>query len=127
MHTTLRCVRRGTVTALIACGLALMSMTSSESLAQKKKATTKQDVSPTEQQAPTSVSKASGMSMKEFLSKFRGSRTSLGLLMRLEADHFITDDDGTVTVYAYSAIRSIKILKVEDGEENPILLDITLL
>jgi hypothetical protein len=127
MNNTYRCTRRW-VAAATAVVLIVVLLPCAEGLAQKKKTTTKQESSSTEQQVVSSAgSKASGATIKDFLAKFKGSRTTLGILSRLESDHFVVDDDGTVAVYPYAVIRSIKLLKVEEGEENPVLLDISIL
>jgi hypothetical protein len=126
MQNTIRVTRRWGVAGMIAV-LVLMLMPCAEGLAQKKKTVTKSESTSSEQQVAPSPGTKAGATMKEFLSKFKGSRTSLGVLSRIESDHFFVDDDGAVALYPFAAIRSIKILKPEEGEENPVLLDISLL
>jgi hypothetical protein len=125
MNSMLKRVREWAAALLVAV-LVLTLLPYAEGLAQKKKTTTKPETPAAEQQV-TAPSKTPGTTLKDFLGKFKGSRTNLGVLMRLEADHFVVDDDGVVAAYPYAAIQYIKMLKVEEGEENPVLLDINLL
>jgi hypothetical protein len=99
---------------------------STEASAQKKKATTK-----TEQvgeQTPSAPAQGKlGATLRDVLSKYRGEKTNLGVLSKVEGDYFAVEDDGVVTLHPLSAITGIKILKAEEGEEEPAKIEITLL
>ena len=107
---------------------ATIAMLPSESCAQKKKAPPKSEQA-TEQPAPPSTPGQAklGGTMKDALMKFKGEKTNLGMLTRIESDYFVVEDDGLSTIHPLSAVAGIKILKVEEGEEDATKIEITML
>jgi hypothetical protein len=118
-------------TALCLLGTFLLTASGLDSSAyaqQKKKTETKQvapqATAPVQQVTPA---KPVGATMRDFLQKYKGTKTNLGMLVRVEADHFVVEEDGVTIVYPMSNIQKIKIHKPDEGEEDPISIDISLL
>lgn len=102
---------------------------SAEALAQKKKAVTPPPAAEPQRPAtPPQVSGKSGAMMKDILARFKGEHTTMGILKQVEADYIVVDEDGTETIYPIAAIRSLRILKVDEDnqDENPPKLEIKL-
>ena len=126
-------MKHGTVYALAMVMLAaLLIVWTTEGTAQQKKKTppksepTQQEVTPAP--AATSSSQAkSGGSMKDVLAKHRGEKTNHGILSRVEGDYFVLEDDGVSTLYPFSSIVSLRLPKIEEGEEDPVKVEIKLL
>ncbi len=72
-----------------------------------------------EQQKPTAPPQAGkgGATLKEVLGHYKGMVTTIGRLKAVEGDFIVIDDDGTEIMYPFTAIHSIKVLKLD--EENP--------
>jgi hypothetical protein len=117
--------RTNTMISLSLLGaLLLMSAPAGQPVfAQKKKTETKQ--AKPAASAPA-VAKTTGATLKDFLTKYKGTKTSLGVLIRVEADYFMVDDDGVPTLYPLSEVQYIKIHLPEEGEEDPISLTISM-
>jgi hypothetical protein len=112
----------------ITCGALLLlaafsMMLPSEVSAQKKKAPAKTEQA-TDQPAP--MPQKMGGTMKDVLAKYKGEKTNLGVLTRIEGDYFVVEEDGVSTIHPLSAIIGIKMLKAEEGDEDPVKIDITL-
>jgi hypothetical protein len=112
----------------VTCGCMLLLaactvLVSSEASAQKKKTPPKAEQA-VEQSAPAPGK--FGNTLKDVLAKFRGEKTNLGLLSKVEADYFIVEEDGVMTLHPIGAIVSIKILKPEEGEEEAAKVEIVL-
>lgn len=102
---------------------------SADALAQKKKAVTPPPAAePQRPAAPPQVTGKSGVMIKDVLARFKGEHTTIGILKTVEMDHFIVDEDGTETIFPIAAIRSIRILKIDEDsqDENPPKLEIKL-
>ncbi len=102
---------------------------SSDALAQKKKAVTPPPAAePQRPAASPQVTGKSGVLLKDVLMRFKGEHTTMGILKTVEMDHFIIDEDGTETIYPIAAIRSLRVLKVDEDsqDENPPKLEIKL-
>ena len=113
------------------CGVLILLATFSmmlpcEASAQKKKA----PPPPKTEQAidqPAPVQTKLGTTLKDILAKYKGQKTNLGILSKGEGDYFVVEDDGVSTFHPLSAIAGIKVLKVEEGEEDAAKIDITLM
>jgi hypothetical protein len=103
----------GTILLLVCCTF----MFSSEASAQKKKTPPKSEQA-TEQPAPPPVPGKLGNTIKEVLTKYRGEKTNLGTLSRIESDYFVVEEDGVATLHPLSIIIGIKILKMEEGADE---------
>jgi hypothetical protein len=110
----------GTVLLLMAC----MVMLPNEASAQKKKVAPKA-VTATEQASPTQSKM--GNTVKDLLAKYKGEKTNLGVLTRIEGDYFVVEDDGVSTIHPLNAIIGIKLLKLEEGDEESAKIEITLM
>jgi hypothetical protein len=111
------------------CGVALflaacVALLPLEAYGQKKKAPPKKTEeaaeapTPAPAPAPAAMPLKGGASLKEVLMKFKGEKTNLGVLSKVEGDYFVTEDKGAVTYRAIGAIISIEVLKTEDEEEE---------
>ena len=107
--------------------LATIALLPSAACAQKKKAPPKTE-QVTEQPAPAPMPGQAklGGTIKEVLMKFKGEKTNLGTLTRIEGEYFVVEDDGLSTIHPFSAVTGIKVLKVEEGETDATKIDITL-
>ncbi len=106
---------------ILLCAAGVLVLASTDGLAQKKKTTTKPATTQTTAQVAPAPSK-SWSTMRDFLSKYKGEITTLGVLQQVEADYFSVNDDGTEILYPLTAIRDIRVLKVEmtdDQDEEP--------
>jgi hypothetical protein len=113
----------------ITCGALILlasfsMMLPSEASAQKKKAATKTEQA-TDQPAP--VQTKLGSTMKDILAKYKGEKTNIGILTKVEGDYFVVEEDGVSTIHPLSAILGIKVLKIEEGEEDAARIDIILM
>jgi hypothetical protein len=104
----------------ITCGTLLLlaafsMMLPSEVSAQKKKAPAKTEQA-TDQPAP--VQQKMGGTLKDVLAKYKGEKTNLGMLTKIEGDYFVVEEDGVSTIHPLSAILGIKLLKAEEGDEE---------
>lgn len=118
-------MKRFTMTCVALILLATFSMMlPCEASAQKKKAPPK-----TEQaiDQPAPVQTKLGTTLKDILAKYKGQKTNLGILSKVEGDYFMVEDDGVSTIHPLSAIAGIKMLKPEEGEEDAAKIDITLM
>ena len=111
------------------CGALLLLATFSmmlpcEASAQKKKTPPKTEQA-IEQPAP--VQTKVGTTVKDILAKYKGEKTNLGILNKVEGDYFMVEDDGVSTVHPLNAITGIKLLKVEEGETDATKIEITLM
>ena len=111
------------------CGALILLATFSvmlpcEASAQKKKAPAKTEQA-TDQPAP--VQTKMGMTLKDILGTYKGQKTNMGILSRVEGDYFVVEEDGVSTIHPLSAIAGIKVLKPEEGEEDAAKIDITLM
>lgn len=97
-----------------------------DSFGQKKKAPAKTE-QPSEQSAPAPVQTKMGNTLKDVLTKFKGEKTNLGILSKIETDYFVVEEDGVSTIHPMSAIISIKMLKTEEGEEDAAKVEIVLM
>lgn len=112
----------GSALLLAAC-VALLPL---EAYGQKKKTPPKKAEEAVEQSAPAPqavpapapVQMRGGVSLKEVLVKFKGEKTNLGVLTKVEGDYFVTEDKGTVTYRALAAIISIEVIEVDEEEEE---------
>lgn len=126
-------MKHGTVYALAMVLLAaLLIVWTTEGTAQQKKKTTpkpeqtQQEMTPAS--AATGVSQARlGNTIKDALNKHRGEKTNLGILSKIEGDYFVLEEDGVSTLYPFSAISSVKFPKIEEGDEDPVKVEIKLL
>jgi hypothetical protein len=101
-------------------------MFSSEASAQKKKTPAKSEQA-TEQPAPSANQGKLGGMLKDVLLKYKGEKTNLGVLSKVEGDYFVTEEEGVTTIHPLFSIVGIKILKPEEGEEDQAKIEITLL
>jgi hypothetical protein len=113
-----------TLMLLVAC----VALLPCEAGAQKKKAPPKADQM-TEQPASTTTSPSTKMggTVRDVLTKFKGQKTNLGMLSKVEAEYFTVEDDGVSIVHPYSAVIGIKLLKIEEGEEDAVKIEIQLM
>lgn len=126
-------MKHGTVYTLAMVVLAALLMVwTTEGTAQQKKKTppksesTQQEVTPAP--VPTSSSQTkSGGSLKDVLVKHRGEKTNMGILSRVEADYFVLEDDGVSTFYPFTSIVSLRLPKIEEGDEDPVRVEIKVL
>jgi len=95
-----------------------------EASAQKKKAAPKTEQA-TEQPAP--VQTKLGSTVKDILAKYKGEKTNMGMLSKVEGDYFVVEEDGVSTIHPISAIVGIKLLKLEEGEEDAAKIEISLM
>jgi hypothetical protein len=114
---------------IVALGALTLAVSSSDAVAQKKKPATPPPAA--EQRTPASQAGIgkSGSSLKDLLAHYKGELTTIGVLKQVESDYIVVEDDGVEIVYPVSAIRSIKVLKVEEenAEEKSPKLEIRLL
>jgi hypothetical protein len=103
----------GTLLLLLCCTV----MFSSQGIAQKKKTAPKSE-QVTEQPAPPPAPGKLGNTIKDVLTKYRGEKTNLGTLIRVESDYFVVEEDGVATLHPLATITGIKILKLEEGAEE---------
>ena len=97
-----------------------------DSYGQKKKAPAKTEQT-SEQPAPTPVQTKMGNTLKDVLNKFKGEKTNMGMLSKVEGDYFVVEEDGVSTIHPMSAIVGIKLLKSEEGEEDAAKIEIVLM
>lgn len=113
---------------IVALGALTLAVSSNDAVAQKKKPATPPAA---EQRTPASQAGIgkSGGSLKDLLTHYKGELTTIGVLKQVESDYIVVEDDGVEIVYPVSAIRSIKVLKVEEenADEKPPKLEIRLL
>jgi hypothetical protein len=102
---------------IVALSALTLAVSSSDAIAQKKKPATPPPAAEQRNQASQSGIGKSGGTLKDLLMHHKGEMTSIGVLKQVESDYIVVEDDGVEIVYPVSAIRSIKVLKVE--EENP--------
>lgn len=92
---------------------------STDALAQKKKAVTPPPAAePQRPAAPPQVTGKSGGLLKDVLVRFKGEHTTLGVLKQVEMDYIIVDEDGTETIYPITAIRSLRVLKIDEDNTD---------
>jgi hypothetical protein len=115
------------------CGIALLFaacvvMLPLEAYGQKKKAPPKKTeeavdapapaATPAPAPAPAAPQLKSGASLKEVLMKYKGEKTNLGVLTKVEGDYFVTDEKGVMTYRAIGAIVSIEVSNADAEEED---------
>jgi hypothetical protein len=97
----------------------VVALGSSDAYAQKKKPVTPPPAA--EQQRPAQPPQISGKSagtLKDVLMRFKGEHTSIGILKQVEMDYIVVDEDGTEIMYPIAAIRSLKVLKIEEDNQD---------
>jgi uncharacterized alpha/beta hydrolase family protein len=127
-------MKHGTVHALAMVVLAaLLIVWTTEGTAQKSKKTQpkpeqtqQQEITPTPVVTGVPQTK-SGNTIKDALNEHRGEKTSLGILSKVERDYFVIEEDGVSTLYPFSAIAHVRFPKIEDGDEDPVKVEIKLL
>lgn len=126
-------MKHGTVYALAMVLLAaLLIVWTTEGTAQQKKKTppkaepTQQEVTPAPVATSSSQAKSGG-SIKEVLAKHRGEKTNLGILSKVEGDYFVIEEDGVSTLYPFYVIAHVRLPKIEEGDEDPVKVEIKLL
>ena len=114
---------------IIALGALTLAAGTGDAIAQKKKAATPPPAA-AEQKASTTqtVTGRSGSTLKDFLVRFKGELTTIGVLKQVEADYIVVEEEGSDTIYPIAAIRSVKTLKTEEesGDEPSPKLEIKL-
>jgi hypothetical protein len=110
---------------LLGALMVMLSSVDSTAYAQKKKTETKQ-VAPEPTPPAPQPAKVSSITLKDFLLKYKGTKTSMGMLVRVEVDFFVVEDDGVTTVHPLSNIQYIRVNKPEEGEEDPVLITISM-
>jgi hypothetical protein len=114
---------------IVALSALTLAVSSSDALAQKKKPATPPPAAEQRNQTSQTGIGKSGSSLKDLLTHHKGEMTSIGVLKQVESDYIVVEDDGVEIVYPVSAIRSIKVLKVEEenADEKSPKLEIKLL
>jgi hypothetical protein len=111
---------------------ALLIVWTTEGTAQQKKKTppksepTQQEVTPPSTGTSTSQGKPGNM-IKDALLKHRGEKTNLGILSKVEGDYFVIEEDGVSTLYPFYVIAHVRLPKIEEGDEDPVKVEIKLL
>jgi hypothetical protein len=125
-------MKQGTVYALAMMVLAaLLIVWTTDGAAQAKKKTppkpesTQQETTPPAATTGASQTKT-GNTIKDALIKHRGEKTNLGILSKVEGDYFVVEEDGVSTLYPFSMIASIKLPKIDEGDEDPVRVEIKL-
>jgi hypothetical protein len=103
----------GTLLLLVCCTV----MFTTEASAQKKKTPPKSEQA-IEQPTPPPAPGKLGNTIKDVLTKYRGEKTNLGTLSKVESDYFVVEEDGVATLHPLSAIVGVKILKIEEGADE---------
>lgn len=62
--------------------------------------------------------------LKDFLSRYQGQTTNLGVLKEVAGDYFIVEEESATALHPLSAIQAFRILKPEEGVST--LLEIKL-
>ena len=126
-------MKHGTVYTLAMVLLAaLLIVWTTEGAAQQKKKTppkpeqTQQEMTPAPGATSSSQSKSGG-SIKDVLAKHRGEKTNLGILSKVEGDYFVIEEDGVSTCYPFYVIAHVRLPKIEEGDEDPVRVEIKLL
>lgn len=103
--------------AVILFAVGVLLLGSPDAVAQQKKKTaTPPAATQTKETPPPTPAKSWGM-LRDFLAKYKGQLTTLGTLKQVEGDFFSVIDDEIETLYPLSAIREIKVLKIEASDD----------
>ena len=108
---------------LLAAGVMLLPCDAS---AQKKKVPPKSEQA-VSQPAPLPAQARLGNTLRDVLAKYKGEKTNLGTLSKVEGDYFVVEEEGVSTMHPFSAIIGLKLVKPEEEEENPVQLEIVLM
>jgi len=126
-HYTEGTMNRFTLTCgtalLLAAGVMLLPCDAS---AQKKKVPPKSEQA-VDQPAPPSVQVRLGNTLRDVLVKYKGEKTNLGILSKVEGDYFVVEEEGVSTMHPFSAIISVKTVKPDEEEEDAAKIEIVLM
>jgi hypothetical protein len=104
---------------ILMLGVLIVAFGPADAFAQKKKAATPPPAAEQQRPAPPpQVTGKSGSTVKDVLLRFKGEHTSIGILKQVESDFIVVDEDGTETMYPIAAIRSLRILKLDDDNHD---------
>ena len=104
---------------LVLLGLFIAAFGSSDAFAQKKKPVAPPPTAePQKPTPPPQYTPKGGAMLKDVLVRFKGQHTTIGVLKAVEMDHIIVDDDGTEIIYPMAVIHSLKVLKIDEDNQD---------